>query len=83
MEQEVTIPSMLFAILNGQKHAADAALVVTPYYNKPSDEGIFRHFEACAKVGIPIIVYNIAGRTGKIFLPPCFLGLPHCQMLSG
>jgi 4-hydroxy-tetrahydrodipicolinate synthase len=48
-----------------KKHAADAALVVTPYYNKPSDEGIFRHFEACAKVGIPIIVYNIAGRTGK------------------
>lgn len=44
---------------------ADYALVVTPYYNKPSDEGIFRHFEAVSKVGIPIIVYNIAGRTGK------------------
>lgn len=44
---------------------SDYALVVTPYYNKPSDEGIFRHFEAVSKVGIPIIVYNIAGRTGK------------------
>ncbi|MCR4789904.1 MAG: 4-hydroxy-tetrahydrodipicolinate synthase, partial [Treponemataceae bacterium] len=44
---------------------ADYALVVTPYYNKPSDEGIFRHFEAVSKVGIPIIVYNIQGRTGK------------------
>ncbi len=44
---------------------ADAALVVTPYYNRPSDEGIFRHFEAVAQVGIPIVVYNIAGRTGK------------------
>lgn len=43
---------------------ADAALVVTPYYNKPSAEGIFRHFEAVSKVGIPIIVYNIQGRTG-------------------
>lgn len=44
---------------------ADYALVVTPYYNKPSEEGIYRHFEAVSKVGIPIIVYNIAGRTGK------------------
>lgn len=44
---------------------ADYALVVTPYYNKPSDEGIYRHFEAVSKVGIPIIVYNIMGRTGK------------------
>ncbi|HCA19775.1 MAG TPA: 4-hydroxy-tetrahydrodipicolinate synthase [Treponema sp.] len=43
----------------------DFALVVTPYYNKPSDEGIFRHFEAVSKVGIPIVVYNIQGRTGK------------------
>ena len=43
---------------------ADAALVVTPYYNKPSKEGVFRHFEAVSKVGIPIIVYNIQGRTG-------------------
>lgn len=43
----------------------DYALVVTPYYNKPSDEGIYRHYEAVSKVGIPIIVYNIQGRTGK------------------
>lgn len=43
----------------------DYALVVTPYYNKPSDEGIFRHFEAVSKVGLPIVVYNIQGRTGK------------------
>lgn len=48
-----------------KKMGADYALVVSPYYNKPSDEGIFRHFEAVSKIGIPIIVYNIAGRTGK------------------
>ena len=48
-----------------KKAGADAALVVTPYYNKPSAEGIYRHFEAVSKVGIPIVVYNIAGRTGK------------------
>lgn len=47
-----------------KKLGADVALVVAPYYNKPSSEGIFRHYEQISKVGIPILVYNIAGRTG-------------------
>jgi 4-hydroxy-tetrahydrodipicolinate synthase len=44
---------------------ADAALVVTPYYNKPNDSGLISHFEAAAAVGIPVVVYNIASRTGR------------------
>jgi 4-hydroxy-tetrahydrodipicolinate synthase len=49
---------------------ADAALVVTPYYNKPNDAGVLAHFEAvAAAVDIPIVVYNIASRTAKNITP--------------
>ncbi|MBI2550412.1 4-hydroxy-tetrahydrodipicolinate synthase [Candidatus Woesearchaeota archaeon] len=51
------------------KHAeeagADAVLVVSPYYNKPTQEGLYRHFKAIAEsISIPVVVYNIQGRTG-------------------
>jgi len=56
---------MVKYVERAKKHGADAALVVTPYYNRPNDDGLIRHFEAAANVGIPIIVYNIASRTGR------------------
>ncbi len=53
-----------------EKHGADAALVVAPYYNKPTQEGFYLHYKALAEaVGIPICVYNIPGRTGKNIEP--------------
>lgn len=47
------------------KTGADAALLITPYYNRPTQEGLFRHYETVAKaVDLPIIVYNVPPRTG-------------------
>jgi len=59
------------------KEGADAALLVGPYYNKPTQEGFYRHFQAIAEtVGIPLCIYNIPGRTGKNIEPDtiCRLG---------
>ena len=60
----------IVAARHAKEAGADAILCITPYYNKPTQEGLFRHFEAITTaVDVPIVVYNVPGRTGVNLLP--------------
>jgi len=74
---------MVKYVERAKKKGADAALVVTPYYNKPNDDGLIRHFEAAANVGIPIIVYNIASRTGRNIPTPLLREIANFKNIAG
>lgn len=61
---------------NGDFHGIDAILSVVPYYNKPSQEGIYQHYKAIAEASpVPVILYNVPGRTGVNMLPETTLRL--------
>lgn len=70
------------------KHAwqagADAALIVCPYYNRPTQEGLYQHYKAIAEEApIPIIIYNIPGRTGVNMLPETMARLAKIPNIVG
>ena len=67
-----------------QKLGADGILSVTPYYNKPTQEGLFQHFKAIASaINLPIILYSVQGRTGVNIEPATVLRLSQIENIVG
>jgi 4-hydroxy-tetrahydrodipicolinate synthase len=67
-----------------QKLGADGILSVTPYYNKPTQEGLFQHFKAIASaINLPIILYSVQGRTGVNIEPATVLRLSQIKNIVG
>mgnify|MGYP006095452523 FL=1 len=65
------------------KEGADAALMVAPYYNKPTQQGFYEHYRAIAEeVDLPICVYNIPGRTGKNIEPETIVRLAEMENIT-
>lgn len=64
---------------------ADGALVISPYYNKPTPDGLMRHYQTVAEVGLPIMVYNVPSRTGLNMIPSTIkmlLNIPEIQAVK-
>jgi 4-hydroxy-tetrahydrodipicolinate synthase len=67
-----------------KKLGVDGILSVSPYYNKPTQEGIYQHYRALAEsTDLPIIVYNVPGRTGSNILPETLLRLAEIPNIAG
>ena len=67
-----------------EKSGADGALMISPYYNRPTQEGIYQHYRKVAsEVGIPIIVYNIPGRTGSKIEPETLARMADIKNIAG
>jgi len=69
---------------HAEKAGADASLQVSPYYNRPTQKGLYLHFKAIAEaVDIPLILYNIASRTGVNIEPETFAKLAEIKNIVG
>ena len=67
-----------------KKAGADGALLITPYYNRPTQEGLYQHFKKIAEsVDIPIILYNVPSRTGVNMLPETVARLSEIENIVG
>ncbi len=69
---------------HAERAGADAALLIAPYYNRPTQEGLYRHFKAVAEASrLPLILYNIASRTGVNIEPETFARLAALKTIAG
>lgn len=69
---------------HAKEAGVDAALLITPYYNKPTQEGLYRHYKAVAEaVDLPLVLYNIPGRTGVNMLPSTIARLSAIKTIVG
>jgi 4-hydroxy-tetrahydrodipicolinate synthase len=67
---------------HARRVGADGVLMISPYYNKPTQEGIYQHYKAvAAAVDIPIVVYNIPGRTGSNIAPETIARLAEIKQI--
>ena len=67
-----------------EKAGADGALMISPYYNRPTQDGIYQHYKKVAEsVGIPLIVYNIPARTGSKIEPETLARLAEIRNIAG
>lgn len=74
----------IFLTKHAKSVGADASLQVSPYYNRPTQKGLYLHFKAIAEsVDIPIILYNIASRTGVNIEPETFVKLAEVKNIVG
>jgi 4-hydroxy-tetrahydrodipicolinate synthase len=70
--------------IGAERAGADGALLISPYYNRPMQEGIYQHYKAvAAAVGIPLIVYNIPARTGSKIEPETLARLSEIKNVAG
>jgi 4-hydroxy-tetrahydrodipicolinate synthase len=69
---------------SAEKAGADGALLISPYYNRPTQEGIFQHYKAIAEASrLPLIIYNIPGRTGSRIEPATLARLAKVPGVAG
>ncbi len=69
---------------HAKEAGADGALLISPYYNKPTQEGIVSHYAAVAReTAFPLVVYNIPGRTASNILPSTFVRLAEIEQIVG